>query len=390
MHSLFSLLKDTHGVKPSGNFLDAGSGNGVPTLCAAVSVCEFSTAMGVEYSASRVAAANKLKRLYDSQARGDSCEVSFSCSDIRKKGTFDYASVAFANSVMWDAELCAAVAHQMDTMLTGSVVISMSRRFALPSFDLIDVVSLPANGTGDYGATDARDFTFYITQKRATLVGNDYTQATHFVNRPSIALSDSESHALLRNLTYESSPEVKAGSATHLSTHAALIKLAQNSGLHGIMFLAALCASEPSTRLLVKDPTVISFLIEAISRKSTLATRASGSLALRAISAHPCGRRGIAECSGAVSSILYTLCDLQHTAQAADHPAVRANLLDIIGQTLNDSRGLLELEGSVSAEVTELLTAVRKDGEEKSWPSVVHAVSEVERMRQWWKMSVKQ
>mmetsp|Transcript_2537 Transcript_2537/g.3733 ORF Transcript_2537/g.3733 Transcript_2537/m.3733 type:complete len:482 (-) Transcript_2537:56-1501(-) len=336
----------------SGDFVDAGSGNGIMTICAADSQ-RFELCRGIEYDRRRHEAAMLLKTAYANRSEHKSSSgkgrVEFSCGDIKNE-TFAGASVVFSNSVVWDADLCGFMGQRMEEaeLLPPRLVITLSRRFPSPSFNLVDILTLPCNGR--------MNFSFYVCQKANTSDKDGQVQNNSF------ALSDSPSVRGLRN--------------EGLLADLAIVSLKQ--GNEGMAFLASVAASEPSTRALLENVDVLAFLAQSLRMENDITTRASSTLVLRAMSNFPVGRRNIAESAEAIGNLCGSL---GNGNQNNDHPAIRGNVIDILGQVFNDPMGneVLESQG-----IDLILDDVRKDAESNGWHNVIEACHEAQTMRRWW------
>jgi hypothetical protein len=95
----------------AGRFIDAGSGNGVATVTAAIDG-RFARCLGIEYDEGRTRLANQLKVAYDQQHQHKT-RLDFVCADLASE-SLSGASVVYANSVVRDADLCATFARQLE------------------------------------------------------------------------------------------------------------------------------------------------------------------------------------------------------------------------------------------------------------------------------------
>lgn len=343
MFELLNVLYPSNS-KAAGSFIDAGSGRGEPTLAAALSN-KFILAKGVESEISHHRHALSLQQAYK-ESKGADCPLEFTNSDMTVPGTFVGGSCVFLNSVLFDAQLCRTLGERLEEDLQVAdgaasstqediVVVSMSRRLALPSFDLIDVLSLPANG-GEL-------FTFYINRRD----GNDSTHSP--------ALSDSSGMRELRradcfdavlDMTLESQDE-------------------QASKL----LLVALAASEPSTRSMCSHQALWDKLFESLHPEANLISRALGSMVLRSMVAHPVGRRTVAKQSELVDGLILGLGD------STLHPAIKANYLDVLDNLLHDS----PLEDHCN-QLDEIMGRLQGSTD----PNITEATFEVVARRRWW------
>jgi hypothetical protein len=334
----------------SGHFVDAGSGNGGVTVCAALSG-RFPHCRGVEYDEARSEQAFRLKAAYDARLLPErGTPIEFVCGDAKDE-SFNDTSVVFCNSVVWDLELSGAISTKLDeaSVQPNALVVSITRQFALPSFDLVDILKLPCNG-GD-------DFNFYICQKIPE--PSDMNTNLGWSN----ALSDSET---MRGLRLEGQLEN-------------LVGISLQKGVEGLAFLTALAGSEPSTRLLSQTPAFLDAIAHGLRMDETLPMRASTSMILRAMSDFPTGRRAIAESSVLVEAILTSLCTTR--IDGNDHPAIRANLLDVLGEGLNDPIGNDKLE---SRHIDALVKEVREDALDQQLGEVLEACGQIQAMRRLW------
>ena len=356
---LYSDDSDQIVSKAKGAFVDAGSGRGIPTLAAALSG-RFPLAKGIEYQSKWHQSAVALKVAYDKEEQGEHrCELEFFCDDMTKPaGHFAGASCVFLNGVTFDANMCQMLSHRLEQELkiTTSApsssqrneedvfVVSMSRRLALPSFDLIDVLSLNANGNGM--------FTFYLNRKSRT-------GSLHH------ATSDSETMRMLR--------DTNDGLLDELIEMALVSKDVRL----GMSFLATIAASEPTVRQNMgksSSPLLWETLEMSMEKSASLTQKALGSMVLRAMSDHPVGRGAIASNDSLVDSILAGVNNDE------EHPAVRANLLDILSQLLHDS----PLK-RISNDLDQILERL-KDQTHKSESSanLLEALTETVAMKRWW------
>ena len=352
IRTLLKELATTHNNTSktfSGRFIDAGSGNGSATVSAALDG-RFPRCSGIEYDEYRTELANKLKAAYDNhQSHHHKSTLDFTCGDLAT-GNLSGASVVFSNSVVWDASLCATMGRRLDEadLAPNGLIVSISRRFPCPSFDLVDILKMPCNG--------GNEFSFYVCQKHG---------AQHIV-----ALTDSDTMKGLRNVS---------------GLLQSLISLAMTYGRsnESLAFLAAVAASEPSTRVLASqdDGKVLEMLSEGIRLSiNDLSTRASSCMVVRAISDHPVGRRSIAETDSLLTALLESITPKAQNVPS-EHPAIVASVLDIIGQLLNDSLGN-EKMGSLN--IDDHLERIYTDANKEALGDVTQACMEAQSMRRWW------
>ncbi|KAK1740370.1 hypothetical protein QTG54_009320 [Skeletonema marinoi] len=157
--------------------------------------------------------------------------VQYICGDLGDE-TFEGASVVYSNAVVFDSPLCSTLGRILDdaTLQPNAFVVTATKQFALPSFELVDMLQLPCNG--------GQLFTFYVNQKR-TSSGSDSTMSGS--ERGAVpAVSDSEYMRLLRS-THTTSEREGSSSSSNMMEQLVAISL-QDGGLAGLAFLAALGA----------------------------------------------------------------------------------------------------------------------------------------------------
>ena len=347
----------------TGGFVDAGSGNGTATVCAAQTGL-FPTSCGLEYDNARHDTAVRLKTAYDngnttSTENVRRTRVDFHCHDMQHDTAttklFNQASVVFANSVAWDTALCGTMGTVLDqaTLQPNALVVSLSRRFPSPSFNLVDMLTLQANDD---------DYTFYVCRKVVTETGGEEL-ASNPVSDTDIALSFiKQEGAFMEDL----------------------VSVSLNSNNSGMLFLAALANSESMTRILLANEDVLPELATRLGFKADLGQRASASVLLRSIADVPIGRRKIAECHELVRAFVSSLEPAsQPKLLKNDHVMIRANIVDIIGQVVYDPVGnaILEdcgIDGLLSNEL------VRAEANGEDWKEVGEACKEAQDMRRSW------
>lgn len=385
-----------------GSFIDGGSGMGIPTLTAALSQ-KFRSARGIEYETKWYQSSTAILQAYreeQKQLRSTAsnnpmqCELDFKRGDMTEPGSFEGASCVFFNSVTWDAKLCQKVSrcleqdlkfvsshpiHENDREFVDDVfVISMSRRLALPSFDLVDVVRLKANGGGL--------FTFYVNR----LVGNPQS--------PFSATSDSE---IMRTLREEDD-----GALWDDLLDIAMDSCATGGGNDpriGFGFLVAIAASEPSTHSMTfrqnscyqyrhhdhSSSVLWDRLKETLDHTNAgLPSKVLGSMVLRAMVDHPVGRRMIGQQSELVELLVGALEDGQNT-KCIHLQSLQTNYLDIVSHLmhdapLDDGRGHganLELRLD---NLLDQLPLASSSKEETRLSNLYEAAREVSALRQWW------
>jgi Histone methylation protein DOT1 len=432
IRDMIATLIDRHNLKQShfsGDFVDVGSGNGSVVLSAALTERFHGTYRGVEYDPIRQGTSLLLKVAYQDHyntsrsttttttaatrngiTKTTPQSVEFFCDDIRTivPSFLDGASVVFANCVVWDADLCGAMGQLLDdaNLPPNALVVSMSRRFPSPTFNLVDILTLPANSGGD--------FTFYVSQKvsngSSTTANNKSNSSNGTATSTkggggSLAISDAP---LIMILLQEEDEKVKNDGGLLVE---ALIDSSLNCdqvGTSGMTFLTALASSESGTRILLQNKNLLPEIATQLGwwdedkpRTTNLARRANASMFLRAISEFPIGRREIAKSDIVVQALLESLyrgaknnCNESEApahvtaTPQRDHPLIRANVLDILGQVLYDPIGnkVLEERG-----VDALLNKVQVDASLAAGSNtsggefeVLEAGQAAQAMRQWW------
>jgi len=345
--TLLNVLYPNGSSNASGSFVDIGSGQGIPCLAAALSG-RFSIAKGIECQPKWYESAVLLKEVYDeNQDAKDACTLEFHCDDATKPaGHLEGSSCVFLNSVTFDAKFCQQLGHRIESDLAREktagddiFVVSLSRRLPLPSFDLVDILRLNANGEGMY--------TFYVNRKANT-------QSTFY------AITDSEIMRALRDNDL-------VGSLVAIARGHADERL-------GLSLLAALAGSEPVVRQYMCCPVLLERLETSIDSKlATLTQKALGSMVLRAMSDHPVGRSAIAKSDSLLDELLAGI------STDEEHPALRANFLDIFSQLLYDS----PLD-RISVELNETTERLQEDNAALVSDNLREALAETIAMRRWW------
>jgi hypothetical protein len=439
IRDMIATLLDRHNLKQShfsGHFIDVGSGNGSVVLSAALTERFHGTYRGVEYDPIRQETSLLLKSKYENHYQNRSTNTSptstptttatsnrttctpssveFFCNDIRTIApTFlDGASVVFANCVVWDANLCGALGQLLDdaNFRPHALVVSMSRRFPSPTFNLVDILTLPANNGGH--------FTFYVCQKvsngcsskaNSKINSSNGTTTSTKEGVGSLAISDAPLITMLLQGD-DDEPEKKNGGGLLVEALIESSLKCDQVGTSGMTFLTSLASSESATRILLRNQNLLPEIATQLglweSDKPTttnLARRANASMVLRAISEFPIGRREIAKSDFVVQALLKSLfrrpatknctkSETTHVHAAAtpqlDHPLIRANVLDILGQVLYDpignqileERGVDALLSKVLADATLAVGNNTSGGEFE----VLEAGREAHAMRQWW------
>ncbi|MGV2388938.1 MAG UNVERIFIED_CONTAM: hypothetical protein LVR29_13630 [Microcystis novacekii LVE1205-3] len=167
-------------------------------------------------------------------------------------------------------------------------------------------------------------------------------------------------------------------------------------------FLAAMCASEPCTRTLTErcgttndnhnnnnihhaGGTLFTMLADCLGGEPTrtLAMRASASMVLRAMADHPVGRRAIAQSEDVLIVLLRRIQPETsiNSNSASEHPAIKANILDVVGQLLHDSVGNEQLE---RLGIDNILRDVLVNAKDQNLNEIVQACMEAQAMRRWW------
>jgi len=353
--SLLHLLSNHHdGGRTTfpGDFVDAGSGRG-GVLCVAALEGMFEKCRGIEYDKRHSQAAFALETEYNKYKQqqlvkssttkeetkdNDPIQVShdygatascvqYICGDLGDE-TFEGASVVYSNAVVFDSPLCSTLGRILDdaNLQPNAFVVTATKQFALPSFELVDMLQLPCNG--------GQLFTFYINQKRTR---SDSTMPCSESGAVP-AVSDSEYMRLLRS-TRTTSDREGSSSSSNMMDQLVAISL-QDGGLAGLAFLAALGASETNVRYMCDNHDLLSSLVSKLQLENgqDLPTRASASILLRAVSAFPIGRRTIAQDDRLLDAMFSSLVVLDQLAKN-DHVLIRANIVDSLGEVLKDHVG---------------------------------------------------
>ena len=353
MNTIFNVLYHYQDTKAVGSFVDAGSGEGIPTLAAALSG-RFPNSKGLEYNRMWHQWALGLKSIYDEQNRGKEDSLEFICDDLMDSSGpthFSGASCVFVNGVTFGAQLCHSISKKLEQELGSKTdeveedifVVSMSRRLALPSFDLVDVLSLNANGDGT--------FTFYVHRKAQR-------ESSH------TATTDSQELRTLRHHGDDLLDELLETS----------LQIDPDAGLK---FAASIASSEPTVREnLLSSKTLWKILEQSLSSGESLIQRAIASMVLRAMVDHSVGRYAVASANNE-TVILRLLGCLENIEE---HPAIRANLLDVLIQLLHDSPLT-----DVTKELDELVNKLdfEHQGGHLS-PDLLESLKEMIAMREWW------
>ena len=358
--SLLRLLSNHHDggrTKFPGDFVDAGSGRG-GVLCVAALEGMFDQCRGIEYDQEHSRAAFALESQYNkyrhqqeqfvgkyaanedsnnsnasSNAMVPSSSVQYICGDLADED-FEGASVVYSNAVVFDSKLCSTLGRILDEakLQPNAFVVTATTQFCLPSFELVDMLQLPCNG--------GQLFTFYVNQKRSPECASNS-------GRGAVpAVSDSDLMRLLRNTHVISKKEGSPSSSSIMDRLVATSLL--DGGLEGLSFLAALSASETNVRVLCENYDVLNLLVTRLHLKhgGDLATRASTSILLRAMSAFHIGRRTIAQDDRLLDTMFSSLAVLDqrntnNDTQVAknDHVLIRANIVDSLGEVLKDHVG---------------------------------------------------
>jgi len=372
MRTLLSIIQHEHG-RFDGDFVDVGSGNGAATISAALTG-HFQSVKGIEYEESRHQAALLLEKAYSSSSPASS-SVEFRNGDICKEANIlNNASVVFCNSVTWNAQLSGDMGLLLEkqTLESPAIVVSISRRFPCPSMNLVNILKLPCNG--------GEDFVFYICQK----VDDSNKDSSGNILLNSAAVSDSlemtcliKEDKVLKNLIEATINSICSFPLSNDDDDD------NNNNKHDRMaVLAALGTSESGTRIMLQNEDFLEMLAGELDIvKSDLPSRASSSIVLRAISTFPVGQRAIAN-NGFVLDTL--LSSLSIDSLSKDHPAVRANALDILGQVLNDPIGYQVVKNHPTYEVQDMLQENMSVAREQNWKEVMEAALEVQVMMRWW------
>eukprot|EP00984_Skeletonema_dohrnii_P005195 scaffold1823_cov150-Skeletonema_dohrnii-CCMP3373.AAC.1 len=356
--SLLNLLSNHHdGGRTTfpGDFVDAGSGRG-GVLCVAALEGMFEKCRGIEYDKRHSQAAfaleteyNKYKQqqlvnssttkeetkdndpIQESHDYGTTAScVQYICGDLGDE-SFEGASVVYSNAVVFDSPLCSTLGRILDdaNLQPNAFVVTATKQFALPSFELVDMLQLPCNG--------GQLFTFYINQKRTSIVGSDSPKSNS--ERGAVpAVSDSEYMRRLRS-THAASEREGSSTSSNMMEQLVAISL-QDGGLAGLAFLAALGASETNVRYMCDNHGLLSSLVSKLQLEDghDLPTRASASILLRAMSAFPIGRRTIAQDDRLLDVMFSSLVVVDQLAKN-DHVLIRANIVDSLGEVLKDHVG---------------------------------------------------
>jgi Histone methylation protein DOT1 len=359
----------------TGTFVDAGSGMGLPTLVAALSN-RFARSRGIEYERKWHSQATNLQQAYEKEELADeskdaACQLEYICGDMTiPAGYFENGTCIFLNCVTFNADLCQKVGERLDVDTTSVIqrmavananggeeeeedvfVVSMSRRLPLPSFDLVDVLSLDAN---------EGMFTFYVNRKtRSSATSASSSSFRHH------ATTDSKSMRMLRETS--SILEDLVNLATRMESRV------------GLSFLAALAVSEPKVRKMALQKSLWPCLEQSLNQYTCLPTKALGSMVLRAMVNHPIGRREVSKRQALVEYILAVV------RREDEHPAVRANLLDILSNLLLDSP-LQLVSTELGIVLGELLHAetTKSCGGGAPGNNILEALTETIAMKRWW------
>ena len=359
--SLLNLLSNHHDggrSKFPGDFVDAGSGRG-GVSCVAALEGMFDKCRGIEYDMCHSQAAFTLEMEYKkyntqqqqivsddstkeerydivpSQELEDfsatsSC-VQFICGDLGDE-TFEGASVVYSNAVVWDSQLCSTLGHILDDakLQQNAFVVTATKKFSLPSFELVDMLQLSCNG--------GQLFTFYINQKRNDCGSYSTVSSSEIDRGAAPAVSDSEFMRLLRS-TNENSKSDSSSPSSNMMEVLVAVSL-QDGGLEGLAFLSALAASESNVRCLCSNQDLLNSLVSSLELEDgpNLPTRASASILLRSLSAFSIGRRTIAQDDRLLDAMFSSLVVSNQLAKN-DHVLIRANIVDSLGEVLKDHVG---------------------------------------------------
>lgn len=364
--SLLHLLSNHHDggrTKFPGDFVDAGSGRG-GVLCVAALEGMFDKCRGIEYDEGHSQTAFALETEYNKykqkqlvnnnpikeETKDKTCPmqesndtgattsalvpsscVQYVCGDLLDE-TFEGASVVYSNAVAFDSQLCSILGCILDEadLQPNAFVVTATKQFGLPSFELVDELQLPCNG--------GQLFTFYINQKRSSSTTESTVSGSG--GRGAIpAVSDSDCMRLLRNTHATSKAE---GSLSSSSMMEQLVTVSlQDGGLEGLAFLAALGASETNVRGLCENHNLMNSLISKLQLEDgqDLPTRASASIVLRAMSVFPIGRRTIAQDDRLLDTMFSSLVVSDRVLAKNDHVLIRANVVDSLREVLKDHVG---------------------------------------------------
>ena len=353
MRTLLSILQEDHngGRLFEGNFMDVGSGNGAAIVCAAMTG-RFHESKGIEYDETRHQEAILLQDAYQrKKVKKDRNEVHLVKGDI---GHFpellDDASVVFCNSVVFDPELSAAVGKMLDLnekLAFPRIVVSVSRRFPCPTFNLVDVFKMFSN-TG-------KEFTFFVQQKQQLIASS-----------PAVSDSLEMVYLLKEEELFRALVEMAVDDSKEENKH------------DRMAVLSAIGMSESGTRVLLKNKNFLSSMASQMFRIEDLPSRASSSMVLRAVASFPVGRRVIAESDTVMDALL---ANVSTSIAQKDHPAIRANVLDILGQVLQDSVG----QEIITRDIDDWLQANMDLAHKEGWEEVIDACLEIQMMQRWWK-----
>lgn len=356
-----------------GHFIDVGSGRGIPSLCAAQSGYFQGMSKGIEYDEARYDQATILQNAYYTEEEAhlqrrssttkhtrSSTFIEFICGDIQDPttsiGYLDDASVVFCNSVIWDASLCSSMGRLLDhsSLMSRGLVVSISRRFPSPDYRLVDLLSLPCNG--------GQDFTFYICQKDDGLRGEHNSPAISDTSAVLMLLKDNAD--LMENLVET------------------LLK--DEITLQELTLLASLGSSESVTCILLANDHFLPILTEQLMRADSkdLARVAVTTMVLRSMSDFPIGRRQI----GGNAELLDALWDV--VSAERQHPAIRTNVLDVLGQLDYDPIGHQSL---TCKDIDSLYQTVLEQARSPQNLSqdLAEACLEAQTMRQWWQGEIR-
>lgn len=123
-------------AKPQEVFYDLGSGTGKGVLYAAI-LFEFAKCKGIEYLEELHAAAEASVPRYHEHVlplltgKKNHPEISFTCADLRTQDISD-ADIVFAHCTTWNDELMDGARQKLETLKSGSRVITISRGVESP------------------------------------------------------------------------------------------------------------------------------------------------------------------------------------------------------------------------------------------------------------------